>query len=117
MSRPAAANPVPPDPTVPDTGISALLDAYACARRTPSQVAEQVLGRVAALPAGPPVLVACDPERLRAEAELAGERWRAGDARALEGVPVVLERAVTPLRGRAPARPRSIRRRQEAGDR
>jgi aspartyl-tRNA(Asn)/glutamyl-tRNA(Gln) amidotransferase subunit A len=76
---------------VPTGGISALLDAYASGRRTPSEIAEQVLGRVAALPPGPPVLLACDAQRLRAEAELAGERWRAGDARALEGVPVVLK--------------------------
>jgi aspartyl-tRNA(Asn)/glutamyl-tRNA(Gln) amidotransferase subunit A len=72
-------------------GLRGLLDDYATGRRTPSEVAEEVLARVAALPAGPPVLLSCDAKRLRTEAQQSDERWRDGDAGALEGVPVVVK--------------------------
>ena len=72
-------------------GLRGLLDDYAIGRRRPSEVAEEVLARVAATAPRPPVLLSCDAERLRSEARQSDERWSNGDAGALEGVPVVVK--------------------------
>ena len=104
-------------------GIPGLLDDYRSGRRTPSQVAQDVLARVAAIAPDSPVFLACDAARLRAEAGRSDERWRAGQARGLEGVPFVVKdnigvagfqttgggrAAVTPEPSRAPVGERLI---------
>jgi aspartyl-tRNA(Asn)/glutamyl-tRNA(Gln) amidotransferase subunit A len=66
-----------------------LLAAYAGGSVTPGAVVEDCLARLGADTSG--AIWAVDDHRARAAAAVSGDRWRAGTARPLEGVPIVVK--------------------------
>lgn len=74
-----------------DLSAAELLDAYRARRLSPVEVLEAVLARVARCEPTLNALYAPDPDAARAAARDSERRWRAGDARGLEGVPVTIK--------------------------
>lgn len=74
-------------------GLSAkeLLAEYTKRTLSPVEVIEAVLARVDALEPRLHALYAYDPEQARAAAKASEQRWRSGEARPLEGIPLTLK--------------------------
>lgn len=68
-----------------------LLDGYRTGRLSPVEVVDAVLARIDRLEPELHALYAFDPERARAEAKASEQRWRAGDAGPLDGIPLTLK--------------------------
>jgi aspartyl-tRNA(Asn)/glutamyl-tRNA(Gln) amidotransferase subunit A len=75
--------------TTLDLDAVALLGAYAGGSASPVEVVEDCLGRLDTDTSG--AIWAIDGTRARAAAAVAADRWRAGSARRLEGVPIVVK--------------------------
>jgi aspartyl-tRNA(Asn)/glutamyl-tRNA(Gln) amidotransferase subunit A len=82
-----------PDRANDDESIEAhqLLDAYRSGRRSPVAEVDACLRRIARGDGAVGAIWAVDTARARAAAEHSAARWRAGSARPLEGVPVVVK--------------------------
>src|SRR3954466_14896217 len=74
-----------------DLSATELLEGYRKGALSPVEVTEAVLGRIDALEPTLRALYAFDPEQARASAKASEQRWRAGEAGALEGVPLTLK--------------------------
>lgn len=74
-----------------DLSAAALLDAYRARALSPVDVIAAVLARVEAAEPRLNALYAPDPAAARSAAQESERRWRAGTARALDGVPVTIK--------------------------
>ncbi|HEY2205302.1 MAG TPA: amidase [Pseudonocardia sp.] len=80
------------DPTtLADLSAAELLTGYRSGKWSPVEVTDAVLDRVDRLEPTLHALYAADPERARAAARASEQRWRAGRALPLDGVPVTLK--------------------------
>lgn len=68
-----------------------LLDAFAAGEASPTEALESCLGRIADVDGDVNAVLTVCEERGRADAREADRRWRAGEARPLEGVPYGLK--------------------------
>ena len=68
-----------------------LLEQYGKAELSPVEVTEAVLARIDALEPELHALYAYDPEQARAAAKASEQRWRSGEAGALDGIPMTLK--------------------------
>ena len=68
-----------------------LIDAYRAGTLSPVEVTDAVLARVDALEPSLHALYAYDPDSARAAAKAAEQRWHAGEAGPLDGVPITLK--------------------------
>lgn len=78
-------------PDLADLSAVELLDSYRGRRLSPVEVARAVLARIAAREPELGALYDLRPEAALAAAETSEARWRSGEARALEGVPVTIK--------------------------
>ncbi|MBM3525428.1 MAG: amidase, partial [Alphaproteobacteria bacterium] len=77
-----------------DLSAADLLDAYRTRRLSPLEVAEDVIARIVRSEPTLKAMYAFDPDGARAMAGESERRWRAGEARELEGVPVTIKENV-----------------------
>jgi aspartyl-tRNA(Asn)/glutamyl-tRNA(Gln) amidotransferase subunit A len=68
-----------------------LLDEYRAGRLSPVEATESVLDRIDRLEPQLHALYGYDPEQARAAAKESEQRWRAGEAGALDGIPLTLK--------------------------
>lgn len=68
-----------------------LLEDYRAGRLSPVEATEAVLHRIDQLEPELHALYACDPEQARAAAKASEQRWRSGEAGALDGIPLTLK--------------------------
>lgn len=72
-------------------GVAEILEAYSSGRSTPIDVVEAFLDRALRHDSRYAAYVCLDAARARAAAQVAGQRWHNGTARALEGVPIAVK--------------------------
>jgi Asp-tRNA(Asn)/Glu-tRNA(Gln) amidotransferase A subunit family amidase len=72
-------------------GVRDLLAGYAAGHFTPTDTVESLIAHIAAWEPALHALYAYDPDEARAEAAVSTQRWRRGEQRPLDGVPVTIK--------------------------